>query len=200
MNRITLLSCAVLAAALSLNACKKDKKEDKAPAATDTPATETGKTTEATATDQPATPPPTEPATPPPTEPAAPPARPANVTDDQVKLADDFVAAVEGTAAAIEGAKGDCKGMAKAITTEAAKMKPMMKKLEAMKTANEKDTAMRDWFKATYEAKVMESFGKIMTGVTPCKDDKAVQAALKSIGPSKKEVAPADGAGAAPSK
>jgi len=88
--------------------------------------------------------------------------------------------------------------MAKAITTEAAKMKPMMKKLEAMKTANEKDAAMRDWFKATYEAKVMESFGKIMTGVTPCKDDKAVQAALKSIGPSKKEVAPADGA--APNK
>ena len=199
MKRITLLSCAVLAAALALNACKKDKTEDKAPA-TDTPATETGKTTEATATDTPTTPPTTEPATPPTTEPATPPARPANVTDDQVKLADDFVAAVEGTAAAIEGAKGDCKGMAKAITTEAAKMKPMMKKLEAMKTANEKDTAMRDWFKANYEAKVMQSFGKIMTGVTPCKDDKAVQAALKSIGPSKKEVAPADGAGAAPNK
>ena len=67
----------------------------------------------------------------------------------------------------------------------------MMKKLEAMKKANEKDTAARDWFKATYEPKVMASFGKLMSAVEPCKTDKAVLAALKTMGPTKtKEDAP----------
>ncbi len=178
MKNIALLSCAL---ALALTACKKDKKDDKA---TDTPATDTppAETTTAEKPTEPTTPPPAE--VTPPAEPAKP-EKPASVTDEQVKLADDFVAAIEATAAAVEGAKGDCKVMAKSLTAEGNKMKALIGKLEAMKKANEKDDAARDWFKATYETKVMEQFGKIMTGVTPCKDDKAVQAALKSIGPKK---------------
>ena len=78
-------------------------------------------------------------------------------------------------------------------------MKPLMKKLEAMKKANEKDTAARDWFKATYESKVMASFGKLMAAVEPCKTDKGVLAALKAMGPSKVDGA-AGGAEPAPSK
>jgi hypothetical protein len=185
MKRTAIISCVALTAALTITACKKDKKEDKADPAAETPPTET--TTAEKPTEP--TPPPTETA-PPPTEPAAP-ARPASVTDEQVKAVDDFIVSLESVATAAEGAKGDCKAMGKAVTAEAKKMKDLMKKLEAMKTANEKDTAAKDWFKATYEAKMMGSFGKLMSAIEPCKADKAVMDALKSIGPQKKEAAPA---------
>ncbi|HEU5057155.1 MAG TPA: hypothetical protein VFU21_11545 [Kofleriaceae bacterium] len=187
MKILTLFSTIALAAALSLSACKKDKKEDK-PA--DTPATDMAKTTEGTAADTPAepTPPPAETA-PPPAEPAAP-ARPASITDDHVKTADEFVSAVAAAATAAEGAKTDCKTMAKALGEQAKVMKALVAKLDAMKTANEKDVAAKEWFKATYEVKVMDAFNKLLTAIEPCKTDKGVMTALKDIGPKKKEAAP----------
>jgi hypothetical protein len=188
MKRIAILTCA-LTGALTINACKKDKKEDKPADTTETAAADTAqKPTETTPPPAETTPPPTEAATT--TEPAAP-AKPASVTDDQVKLADDFVAAFDATATAAENAKGDCKALAKALPAEAKKVTPLVKKLQEMKAKNEKDEAARDWFKATYEPKVMASFARLKTAVEPCEKDKAVAAALKSIGPTKtKEAAP----------
>ena len=183
MTKLTLLSAAALAAAFTFTACKKDKKADKTDPAAQTP-------TDTPTADKPVEPttPPAEtpPAEAPPSEPAAP-ERPASVTDEQVKAADDFVAAVAAAASAAEGAKADCKAMAKALGAEAKKIKPLVGKLEAMKKANEKDTAAKDWFKAAYEAKVMDGFGKLMTAIEPCKTDKAVIASLKDIGPKKKK-------------
>jgi len=125
-----------------------------------------------------------------PAEPAVP-ERPASVTDEHVKAADDFVAAVAAAATAAEGAKTDCKVMAKALSAQAKAMKGLIAKLEAMKKANEKDPLAKDWFKATYEAKVMDGFGKLMTAIEPCKTDKAVIASLKDIGPKKTKEEPA---------
>lgn len=191
MKTLTLLSALALSASLA-SACKKDKKGDQP--ATDTPATETGKTTEptaeATAADKPAEPatPPTETA-PVTTEPAAP-ARPASITDEHVKTADEFVSAVAAAATAAEGAKTDCKAMAKALGAQAGAMKALIGKLEAMKKANEKDEPAREWFKATYEAKVTDAFNKLLAAIEPCKADKGVMTALKDIGPKKKEAPP----------
>ena len=182
MTKLTILSAAALAAAFTFTACKKDKKEGKTET-TDTMAAD--KPAEGTAPTEPA-PTPTE-ATPTPTEPPAP-ARPASVTDEHVKTADEFVSAIVATAAAAEGAKADCKAMAKALAAETTKVKAQLKVIEAMRAANEKDLAAKEWFKANYEAKLMDAFGKVMAAVEPCKTDKAVLAAVKSIGPTKKDV------------
>jgi type IV secretory pathway VirB10-like protein len=199
MRTLTIVSTVALSASLALSACKKDKKEGATdPAAADTP-TETAKTAEATAGDTPAevTPPPADPAAPtaggaiPPGQPAAT-ERPASITDEHVKLAEDFIGAVSATATAAEEAKTDCKAMAKALGAQAGAMKGLISKLEAMKKANEKDTVAREWFKATYEAKVMDAFNKLLTAIEPCKTDKAVMATLKDIGPRKKEAAPTE--------
>jgi hypothetical protein len=196
MKTLTIVSTLALGASLALSACKKDKKEGQTDPAAETPPTETGKTAEATGADTPAevTPPPTDPAAPtaggaiPPGQPAAT-ERPASITDEHVKTADEFVTAVAAAAAAAEEAKTDCKVMAKALGAQAGAMKALVAKLEAMKTANEKDTVAREWFKATYEAKVMDGFNKLLTAIEPCKSDKAVVAALKDIAPKKKEAA-----------
>ncbi len=179
MKKLTLLSAAALAAAFTFTACKKDKKEDKAPEpATTDPAT-------ADKPVEPATPP-TEapPPEPVPPEPAVP-ERPASVTDEHVKMADDFVAGLDAAATAAEGAKSDCKAMGKALAAQAKTMKGQVAKLDAMKKATGKDPAAMEWFKATYEPKVGDSYGKLMTAVEPCKTDKAVVASLKDIAPKK---------------
>lgn len=199
MKTLSILSTIALGATLSLSACKKDKKEGNTEPATDTPPTEAAKTAEATAGDTPAevTPPPSDPAAPtaggaiPPGQPAAT-ERPASITDEHVKAADEFVSAVAAAAAAAEEAKTDCKVMAKALAAQAGAMKALIGKLEAMKKANEKDLVAKEWFKATYEAKVMDGFSKLMTAIEPCKSDKGVVAALKEIGPKKKEAAPTE--------
>ena len=195
MKTLTVVSTIALAAAFALSGCKKDKKADKTEPATDTP-TETAKTAEATGADTPveATPPPGEPPAPtpggalPPGQPAAT-ERPASITDEHVKAADDFVSAVVAAAAAAAEAKTDCKAMAKALGAQAGAMKALVAKLEAMKTANEKDMVAKEWFKATYEAKVMDGFNKLLAAIEPCKTDKGVVGALKDIGPKKKKEA-----------
>ena len=191
MKTLTIVSTIALSASLVLSACKKDKKEGSTEPAAETP-TETAKTAEATAGDTPAevTPPPAETA-PPPVE-ATPTERPASITDEHVKLAEDFIGAVSATATAAEEAKTDCKAMAKALGAQAGAMKALIGKLEAMKKANEKDLVAKEWFKATYEAKVMDAFNKLLGAIEPCKTDKAVMAALKDIGPRKKEAAPTE--------
>jgi hypothetical protein len=182
MKRLTLFACTALAA-LAIAGCKKAKKEEK----TETPPAEAP--AEAPTAEKPTEPPPAE--TPPPAEPAAP-EKPASVTDDQVKSADDYVAAIDAAATAAEGAAGDCKKMGKALGAEAGKMKPMAKKMDAMRTAMAKDQAAMDWFKATYEPKVTDAYGKLTTAAEPCKSDKAVASALKTFAPPA-EKAPAGG-------
>jgi hypothetical protein len=200
MRRVLMIAVAALAMA----ACKKDKEAapaatggsaaatasgaapaaDPAPTPTETPpapaTTDTAKV--ATGSGAPAaTPPATGGSAAPTTAPTAPGARPASITDAQVAALDTMFAVMGDLGKAITAAGKDCKAVAAALTSNVAKMKPVMAEAGQLQASLTKDAAAMEWFTKTYQPKMMALAGPIMAAQQNCGQDKDYQAASAAL-------------------
>jgi hypothetical protein len=186
MRRVLMIAVAALAMA----ACKKDK--EAAPAATGGSAAAT-----ASGAAPAADPAPTPTETPPapattdtakvatgsgaPAAPTAPGARPASITDAQVAALDTMFAVMGDLGKAITAAGKDCKAVAAALTSNVAKMKPVMAEAGQLQASLTKDAAAMEWFTKTYQPKMMALAGPIMAAQQNCGQDKDYQAASAAL-------------------
>ncbi len=168
----------VIPAALGLAACKKEEKG----AGTGTAAATGAATATAAATGS-AAPTGDQPATGAAAATGAAPAgdRPAVVTDEMAALAEKLVGEMEAMGKGLSAAGSDCAKGAEAIKASMEKMKPIAAEAKKHEAAM-KDPAAEEWFKKTYESRMMGAMGGMMTLAAACQSDPAFADAMKSMG------------------
>lgn len=169
----------VIPAVLGLGACKKEEKGAGTGSAAATAAATGAASGTAAATGTAAAPTGDQPATGAPAAPAG--DRPAIVTDEMAGLAEKLVGEMEAMGKGLTAAGSDCAKGAEAIKASMEKMKPIVADAKKHEAAM-KDPAAEEWFKKTYESRMMGAMGGMMTLAAACQSDPAFAEAMKSMG------------------
>lgn len=122
--------------------------------------------------------PPSAPAAPVAPAPAGP--RPASVTEDEARTAERVVGHFEAFAAAVEG-ESDCAQVATEVKKVWIEAKDDVARAEVYRNRSAGDPAAREWFKTTFEGRMMIAMKKMSVGARRCGSNPEFREAMKAL-------------------